>query len=99
MPEHEPWPDNAAGPFCVDSECIDCDACRGLAPRVFGRNERRGFSFVARQPQDEEEREACREAAQRCPVRAIHENAQRDTPERGPCASSPEPALLHVGHA
>lgn len=79
MPLHEPWPDNVSGPFFVDTECIDCDTCRGLAPGVFGRNDGRGYSFVARQPLGENERRRCHEAADRCPVRAIHEGAERGT--------------------
>ncbi len=77
MTLHETWPESVPGPFYVDAECIDCDTCRGLAPGFFGRNEGRGYSFVARQPQGEDERERCRDAADRCPVRAIHEDAER----------------------
>jgi ferredoxin len=28
-------PENVKGEFFVDSTCIDCDACRQLAPEVF----------------------------------------------------------------
>jgi ferredoxin len=31
----ERYPDNAAGDFYVDRTCIDCDACRRIAPAVF----------------------------------------------------------------
>ncbi len=30
-------PENVPGDFFVDSTCIDCDACRQIAPSVFGR--------------------------------------------------------------
>ena len=29
-------PENVPGDFFVDSTCIDCDACRQIAPTVFG---------------------------------------------------------------
>ena len=29
-------PENVPGDFFVDSTCIDCDACRQIAPAVFG---------------------------------------------------------------
>ena len=29
-------PENAEGPFFVDSTCIDCDTCRQIAPATFG---------------------------------------------------------------
>ena len=29
-------PENVPGDFFVDSTCIDCDACRQIAPSVFG---------------------------------------------------------------
>ncbi len=64
-------PDNAPGPFYVDGQCIDCDLCRQTAPLNFERNEAEGYSYVARQPETEEEIEACREALDECPVEAI----------------------------
>ncbi|HET6147374.1 MAG TPA: ferredoxin, partial [Polyangia bacterium] len=30
--------ENAPGAFFVDASCIDCDACRQLAPATFGRS-------------------------------------------------------------
>ena len=50
----ERLPDNASGPYYVDSTCIDCDRCRSLAPELFGRNDD-GMSFVQRQPATAEE--------------------------------------------
>jgi ferredoxin len=43
-------PDNVAGSFYVDRECIDCDLCRETAPENFQRNEDEGFSYVYKQP-------------------------------------------------
>ncbi len=62
---------NADGSFYVDSECIDCDLCRQTAPDNFERNEDEGYSYVSKQPENEDEEEACREAIEECPVDAI----------------------------
>jgi glyoxylase-like metal-dependent hydrolase (beta-lactamase superfamily II)/ferredoxin len=48
----EAVPDNAAGEFFVDRSCIDCDACRQIAPEVFSRSSRTGLSRIERQPAD-----------------------------------------------
>ncbi len=62
---------NADGAFYVDSNCIDCDLCRQTAPDNFDRNEDEGFSFVIKQPENEDEEQACRDALEECPVEAI----------------------------
>jgi ferredoxin len=64
-------PENAAGRFYVDGQCIDCDLCRQTAPRNFERSDREGYSFVVCQPETAEEAELCREALDECPVEAI----------------------------
>ena len=65
------YEDNVAGRYFVDEECIDCDLCRETAPTCFTRNEDDGYSFVFKQPGDEEEEELCKEAMENCPVEAI----------------------------
>jgi len=62
---------NVDGQFYVDSNCIDCDLCRQTAPDNFERNEDDGYSYVSKQPENEEEEELCREAMEECPVEAI----------------------------
>jgi ferredoxin len=64
-------PENIAGAFYVDRECIDCDLCRETAPENFRRNEDEGYSFVFKQPESEEELRLCEEALEGCPVEAI----------------------------
>jgi len=64
-------PDNAPGPWYVDNQCIDCDACRQVAPNNFSRNEEAGYSYVSKQPENEEELKQCQEAMESCPVEAI----------------------------
>ena len=69
-------PENAAGIFYVDSTCIDCDACREMAPANFVRSEEEGYSYVTRQPENPEEEEQCRDALEGCPVEAIGEDGE-----------------------
>ncbi len=64
-------PQNVAGKFFVDSQCIDCNLCRDTAPANFKQYEEGGYSFVYRQPETEEEMIQCQEALESCPVEAI----------------------------
>jgi glyoxylase-like metal-dependent hydrolase (beta-lactamase superfamily II)/ferredoxin len=62
-------PENAPGAFYVDETCIDCDACRQLAPAVFGRSAR-GLSYVMSQP-DAGDRGSAIVALAACPTASI----------------------------
>ena len=64
-------PDNVAGKYFVDEDCIDCDACRENAPNNFTRNEEEGYSYVYKQPENDLELKECAEALKGCPVDAI----------------------------
>lgn len=68
-------PTNAAGPLFVDRTCIDCDACRQLAPATFA--DAGGRSSVRLQPRDAGERDAALRALVACPVGAIGDRARR----------------------
>jgi len=63
--------ENVPGEYYVDSQCIDCDVCRDTAPDNFTRSDNHGYSFVYKQPENEEERALCDEALVSCPVEAI----------------------------
>ena len=65
------YADNVAGKFYCDDQCIDCDLCRETAPDNFKRNEDGGYSFVYKQPENDEETALCDEAMEGCPVEAI----------------------------
>jgi len=65
------YPENVAGKFYVDSQCIDCDQCRQTAPNNFDRNASGGYTFVKLQPTTPEEEAQCKEAKESCPVEAI----------------------------
>jgi ferredoxin len=64
-------PENVEGKFYVDEQCIDCDLCRETAPDNFEREEDEGYSYVYKQPENDEEFELCMEALEGCPVQAI----------------------------
>ena len=61
-------PEGAAGPFYVDTQCIDCDLCRQSAPKNFQRQEDRGYSYVFKQPETPEETAQCVEGMFESPV-------------------------------
>ena len=65
------YADNVKGLYYCDDQCIDCDLCRETSPDNFMRNEDEGYSFVYKQPENDEERELCLEALEGCPVEAI----------------------------
>jgi len=63
--------ENVPGKYYVDANCIDCDVCRTTAPANFDRSEENGYSFVSKQPENEEEESLCAECVESCPVEAI----------------------------
>ncbi len=69
-------PENVPGPFYVDDQCIDCDLCRETAPNNFAREEDEGYSYVCKQPENDEERDLCIEAMEGCPVEAIGDDGE-----------------------
>ena len=70
-------PANVAGNFFVDSTCIDCDACRQLAPASF--EEVGDYSAVLRQPDTDAQIYQAYQALLACPVGSIGaERSDRD---------------------
>ena len=68
---------NTPGDFYVDSSCIDCDACRQIAPAVF--RDHGGHSIVYHQPADPGQMHRALMALVACPTASIgtasHRNA------------------------
>ncbi len=62
-------PDNVPGNFFVDSSCIDCDACRQIAPRVF--HDSGDQSAVHHQPENAAELLSAQKALLTCPTSSI----------------------------
>ena len=68
------YEENVDGVFYVDNTCIDCDACRVAAPDNYTRNEDDGYSYVDKQPENDEEYAMCIDAMDGCPVESIGED-------------------------
>jgi glyoxylase-like metal-dependent hydrolase (beta-lactamase superfamily II)/ferredoxin len=81
--------DNASGQFFVDDSCIDCDACRQIAPATFVRSEARGQSIVGAQPEAGEGERRALMALVACPTASIGTTPKLD-PRPG-IAGFPEP--------
>jgi glyoxylase-like metal-dependent hydrolase (beta-lactamase superfamily II) len=62
-------PENVQGDFFVDSTCIDCDACRQIAPAVFA--EAGETSFVNAQPKSAADRRHALQSLLSCPTGSI----------------------------
>jgi glyoxylase-like metal-dependent hydrolase (beta-lactamase superfamily II)/ferredoxin len=61
--------ENVPGDFYVDSSCIDCDACRQIAPATF--RDHGDQSSVYRQPETEEETRLALMSLVACPTSSI----------------------------
>jgi glyoxylase-like metal-dependent hydrolase (beta-lactamase superfamily II)/ferredoxin len=79
--------DNAPGDFYVDRTCIDCDACRRIAPAVF--EEAADHSFVRAQPASEADRRRALMALVACPTGSIGTESRQDV--RPGLEAFPEP--------
>ena len=62
-------PDNVPGDFFVDSTCIDCDACRQIAPETFAEDG--DYSIVHQQPHNDDEMKRAMMALVACPTGSI----------------------------
>ena len=62
-------PENVPGDFFVDSTCIDCDACRQIAPTIF--IEDGDASIVHHQPENDHETRRALMALVACPTGSI----------------------------
>jgi glyoxylase-like metal-dependent hydrolase (beta-lactamase superfamily II) len=88
----ERLPENVPGDFYVDSTCIDCDTCRRIEPRVFVEGS--GYSYVGRQPGQEEERARSMMALVACPTGSIGTISRADA--RPAIAAFPETIAENV---
>ena len=71
--------ENVDGEFYVDSSCIDCDACRQIAPRTF--RDHGGQSSVFQQPPGAQERRRALMALVACPTASIGTTSRRSALE------------------
>ena len=63
--------DNVPGRWYVDDTCTDCNLCPNLAAKNIKRTDDKGYSFVYKQPEGEEELQQCQEAKESCPTSSI----------------------------
>ena len=68
------WLENVPGKFYVSDQCLDCNYCREVAPENFIRNDERGYSYVKKQPETQEEPTRCREAISGCCTETVFED-------------------------
>ena len=68
-------PKNAEGKFWIDQAlCVGCQVCTGEAPNNISYDSLTGKSFISKQPENDIELAAVREAVELCPVMAPKEN-------------------------
>ena len=65
------YPENVAGSYFVDTECIACDTCVGLASKFFTLTADNSHAYVQVQPNSESDQVLCDQALIHCPVQAI----------------------------
>lgn len=85
---------NRPGDFYVDSTCIDCDTCRSMLPRVFGRREEQ--ASILEQPEGPEEGTRALMALLSCPTASIGTRKRHDL--AAAFAGLPDPILPGVHH-
>jgi ferredoxin len=64
-------PQNVAGRYYVDEQCIYCDLCVEIAPSIFKEYKERGWAYVFHQPESKEEEALASEAIKGCPTESI----------------------------
>lgn len=88
---------NAAGPFFVDDTCIDCDACRWLAPDTFAASG--GMAYVQCQPETGPSLLRAQMALLACPVGAIGSTRSQDLAQaRGSFPEAVEGDVYYCGY-
>jgi len=85
-------PQNIEGEFYVDSSCIDCDACRQIAPAIF--HDHGDQSSVYQQPRDPEETQRALMALVACPTSSIGTVSRRSA--RAGIEAFPTPIVDNV---
>src|SRR4051812_2729333 len=72
-------PANVDGDWFVDTRCIDCDVARQYAPGLI-EADRDGLSWVARQPETDDEWAEMWRAALACPTQSIGTRSRQRPP-------------------
>jgi glyoxylase-like metal-dependent hydrolase (beta-lactamase superfamily II)/ferredoxin len=89
--------DNVDGEFYVDDSCIDCGACRWIAPATFG--ERSDISVVVHQPTTAAGRRQAIKALIACPTASIGTTGKLDLAAEGTLFPDEiAPGVYHCGY-
>ncbi len=72
----EKWPENVAGKYYIDTGCDGCELCNEEAPNNIKLAEDGEYSYVYKQPENEEEEAAMAEAMESCPTESIHDDGK-----------------------
>jgi ferredoxin len=67
----EKWPENVPGKYYIDQNCDSCGLCTTEAPNNIRETEGADYSYVYKQPENEEEEKAMQNAIDSCPTEAI----------------------------
>ena len=62
---------NVPGTFYVDLNCAGCGVCLETAPGNLTTDETEGYSYVFKQPENDEEIIQCQDAMKSCPAENI----------------------------
>src|SRR6185295_12180547 len=85
-------PQNVEGDFYVNDSCIDCDACRQIAPETF--RDHGDQSSVGHQPESQEAINRAMMALVACPTASIGTVSRRNA--RAAALAFPSPVVSNV---
>lgn len=69
--KNDRYQDNMPGMYYVDTDCIACDTCYGIAPKHFILTQNNDHAIVVMQPETHGDIQLCNDAMAACPVGAI----------------------------
>jgi ferredoxin len=68
--------ENVPGKFYVDDQCIACGVCEGSAPENFKMNDDGSHAYVYKQPANDGESAASKDAMSSCPTNSIGDDGE-----------------------
>jgi ferredoxin len=73
-------PENVAGKWYVDANCVPCHTCMEVegADKFLKYNEDETYVYFFRQPEGEEEEDIAQETLEVCPTEAIGDDGDED---------------------
>lgn len=74
--KNDKFSENVAGKFYVDGQCIACALCVNEAVENFQMSADETHAYVYKQPENDQEYEACQTAMDVCPTEAIGDDGE-----------------------